>query len=629
MQIAPLDPDRIDDAVALWRRSGLTRPWNDPADDARLALDGPASTVLAGLDDGALIATAMVGHDGHRGWVYYLAVDEAARGRGHGRAIMQACEAWLARRGVSKLNLMVRDDNSQVRGFYAALGYGGDDVAVLSRRLNGDQPAPAPGSMPASAPLSPADENEAPLAAAVQRFYAAPGATFTTPGHKRATWLHDPLLELDLPLATGADDAQLSNDHLGRAERLAAQLWSADFCRFSVGGSTHGNEALALAVGAPGERVAVSRNLHKSLFAGLILAGLEPVWMVPEVDSLSGLPVGVPIAEVERALAPGVRAVMLVEPSYVGVISDLEAIVERSHAAGVPVIVDQAWGSHLGLHPELPRGAMLAGADAMVISAHKTLTAFTQSSIVLARGDLVDPGRLNAAFELLNTTSPSAAVLASIDRSRALMARRGPELLERTLKLARWARAELQPVEGLTLLDESVVGRFAATGGFDPLKLVLLLAGTGASGFDVERDLAADGIRVEMADRDVLIPLLTIGDDEHSVRKLVAALVRSLDRRRGAPRAPSAASAWSVRPRAAMTPREAFFAPHERVSAADAGGRVCAETAAPYPPGIPVLAPGEIIDPELLARLRREAAAGSRVAYCSDPTLSTVLVVRR
>ncbi|MGH2929641.1 MAG: aminotransferase class I/II-fold pyridoxal phosphate-dependent enzyme, partial [Solirubrobacteraceae bacterium] len=247
---------------------------------------------------------------------------------------------------------------------------------------------------------------------------------------------------------------------------------------------------------------------------------------------------------------------------------------------------------------------------------------------VLARGDLLDRERLNAAFELLNTTSPSAAVLASIDRSRALMARRGPELLGRVLDLARWARTELAQIDGLELLDGSIVERFAAAGAFDPLKLVLLLAGTGADGFDVERDLAADGVRVEMADRDVVIPLLTIGDDERSVQKLVAALRSSLHRRRSAPRAPSAASAWSVRPRAAMTPREAFFAPHERVDAADAAGRVCAETAAPYPPGIPVLAPGEVVTAELIAALRAEAAAGTRVAYCSDPTLSTLLVVR-
>ncbi|MGH2858703.1 MAG: GNAT family acetyltransferase, partial [Solirubrobacteraceae bacterium] len=140
MQIAQLAPDRIDDAVALWRRSGLTRPWNDPGDDARLALQSPASTILVGLDGDALLATAMVGHDGHRGWVYYLAVQEGARGRGHGRAMMSACEAWLAERGVAKLNLMVRGDNAGARGFYAALGYGGDDVMVLSRRLNGDLP---------------------------------------------------------------------------------------------------------------------------------------------------------------------------------------------------------------------------------------------------------------------------------------------------------------------------------------------------------------------------------------------------------------------------------------------------------------------------------------------------------
>lgn len=471
-------------------------------------------------------------------------------------------------------------------------------------------------------------QRDAPLAAAVGRFYSESPTSFTTPGHKRAAWLADPLLKLDLPMATGPDDAQLSADYLGRAERLAAELWSADFCRFSVNGSTHGNEAFALSLGGPGDRVAVSRNLHKSLFSGLILAGLEPVWLHPDIDRDTGLPVGMPVCEVERALERGVSAVILVEPSYVGVISDLAAIVQRAHAAGVPVIVDQAWGSHLGLHPELPIGAMRAGADGMIISAHKTLAAFTQGAIVLARGDLLDHQRLNAAFELLNTTSPSAAIAASIDRARQIMASRGHELLSRTLELAHRFRRELSNVEGLRILDDGLVAGHPAVAAFDPLKLVLLLPGTGANGFEVEDDLWEVGVRLEMADRDVLIPLLTIGDDDTTVDRLIAGLRDSLARRRGKARPSSTGSMWRVQPDAVMTPRDAFFAPRERVDADRAVGRISAETAAPYPPGVPVLAPGEIIAADMLAQLRAEAAAGSRVAYCSDPTLNTLLVVR-
>jgi ribosomal protein S18 acetylase RimI-like enzyme len=136
MQIGPLALSQVAAAAALWDDAGLTRPWNDPLDDLRRALDGPASTVLAGVEDDLLIATAVVGHDGHRGWIYYLAVHPEARGRGHGRAMIRACEAWLAERGVPKLNVAVRGDNASARGFYTALGYGTEDVVVMSRRLD-------------------------------------------------------------------------------------------------------------------------------------------------------------------------------------------------------------------------------------------------------------------------------------------------------------------------------------------------------------------------------------------------------------------------------------------------------------------------------------------------------------
>ena len=459
---------------------------------------------------------------------------------------------------------------------------------------------------------------ESPLADAVDRFLADPGTTFTVPGHKRSPELADALLQLDLPLVSGADDSRMTGDVLGRAERLAAQLWGADMCRFSVSGSTHGNQAFALAVARPGDKVIVARTLHKSLHAGLVLAGLEPVWVRPEVDATTGLSLGVPAPAVEQALAeaPDARAVFLVEPSYIGRLSDIEAIAGLTHAAGVPLVVDQAWGAHLGFHPALPKHAIARGADGMVTSTHKNLTAFTQGSIVLARGERIDLARLDECFELLHTTSPSAAIMASSDRARALIEERGPELLGRTIEIVADARRRLSQVEGLTVVDAD-----------DPTKLVLALAGTGADGFEVERDLFGRGIRLEMADRDTLVPIVTLADTAETVGRLADGVADSVAARRGKPRPPASSTVWSLVAEVVMSPRDAYFAPRRRVAWRDAVGRIAAETAAPYPPGIPALAPGELISSEILGALRDEAAAGSRMAYCSDPTLDTLLVV--
>jgi arginine decarboxylase len=186
----------------------------------------------------------------------------------------------------------------------------------------------------------------------------------------------------------------------------------------------------------------VARNLHKSLLMGLVLAGLEPVWAHPSVDPGTGLALTVPVSEIERALtdAPDARAVFLVEPSFFGVVGDIARTSALAHAAGIPVIVDQAWGSHLGFHPDVPPTALSQGADAEVVSTHKTLAAFTQSSLLLARSGVIDLARLDEAFDALNTTSPSAAIYGSIDRMRRRMARDGEELVGEAVRLAGRAR---------------------------------------------------------------------------------------------------------------------------------------------------------------------------------------------
>jgi lysine decarboxylase len=345
------------------------------------------------------------------------------------------------------------------------------------------------------------------------------------------------------------------------------------------------------------------------------------------LDPATGMPIGVAVEEVDSALRanPDARAVLVTEPGYLGTLSDLAGIVEVAHGFGVPVVVDQAWGAHLGSHPQLPAHAMALGADAMVTSIHKLLPGYTQASLVCARTRYLDRDRLERGFEASHTTSPAGTVMASIDACRALMEARGPELLERLLGAVRAARRRLRSeLPGLEVPDEHSF----APGRFDPTRLVVLLAKAGADGVEVDRLLLSENLPVELADRDTLVPIVTVADDEATLGTLVDALVPAIRASSGPPRAPSTALSWRVRPVNVMTPRAAFFAAHETLAADLAVGRVSAELIAPYPPGVPVLAPGELITEELLGALRAVAAEGVRVAYAADPSLSTLEVVR-
>jgi lysine decarboxylase len=451
---------------------------------------------------------------------------------------------------------------------------------------------------------------------------------FTIPGHKQRTDLVGDVVRGDVPLHGGLDTVSLSGGLLAEAERRAARLWSADWCRFSVGGSTHGNQALALALGRPGRRVVASRTLHRSLLLGLVLAGLEPVWVYPSIDAATGLPAAVPVPAVKAALErhPDACAVLLGDPSYVGTTSDLAGHARVAHAHAVPLIVDAAWGPHFGFSPALPPHALALGADAMVISAHKALPAWSQGAIVLARtsGRLLDTGRLERGFEATHTTSPAGAVLASIDAARALLERSGPQLGERLVSVVAAARDRISAVPGLVALRSPLPGG----GILEPSKLVVHLAGTGADGRALEADLIAGGLPVEMADTDTLVAIVTMADDATTLARLTDALIESVERHRGRPRDPIGSASWTVSPQVAVPPREAFFAAHETVSADAAVGRVSAELIAPYPPGIPVLAPGEVITAAALAALRAGRAGGGRIAYAADPALATFQVLR-
>jgi arginine decarboxylase len=268
---------------------------------------------------------------------------------------------------------------------------------------------------------------DAPLLDAWLRFQESRPTPFTIPGHKQRTDLVGDVVAGDVPLYAGLDTMKLAAGVLAEAEARAARLWGADVCRFSTGGATHANQAVTLALGGEGDRVVVSRTLHRSLLLGLVLAGLVPVWVRPEVDPDTGLPLGVAPATVQRALDehPEARAVLVGDPSYVGTVGDVAGVAEVAHRHGVPLVVDAAWAAHFGFHPELPRHPLQLGADVMITSAHKTLPAWSQAALVLARTERVDAARLGTGVEATATTSPAGAVLASIDAARALLERDG------------------------------------------------------------------------------------------------------------------------------------------------------------------------------------------------------------
>lgn len=462
--------------------------------------------------------------------------------------------------------------------------------------------------------------DDAPLLDAWLRFHEQAPTPFTIPGHKQRHDLVGDVVAGDVPLYAGLDTMKLAAGVLVEAEARAARLWGADVCRFSTGGATHANQAVALALGREGDRVVVSRTLHRSLLLGLVLGGLEPVWVRPDVDPATGLPLGVPPAEVARALAehPEAVAVLVGDPSYVGTVGDVAGLAEVAHRHGVPLVVDAAWAAHFGFHPDLPRHPLQLGADVVVTSAHKTLPAWSQAALVLARTERVDAARLDAGVEATATTSPAGAVLASIDAARALLERDGERLLGPVVEATRAARRRLAEVEGLAVLDGP---------GVDPLKLTVLLHGTGADGIAVERDLLAAGLPVEAAERDLLVAVVSLADTTRSLDALTTALVASVERHRGEPRAVVGPAAYAVTPEQVLPPRTAYFAAHETVPSDEAVGRVCAELVAPYPPGIPVLAAGERVTAAALAALREARASGVRIAYAADPTLATLRVV--
>ena len=482
------------------------------------------------------------------------------------------------------------------------------------------------------------DHRRAPLVEALARYQQHGTIPFSTPGHKLGVGADPEIVErlgsaafsADIPLGGGIDDSHFRGDTLGQAEALGADAWGAERSFYLVNGSSAGNQAFLLATIQPGDEVVIARDIHKSLLVALILTGARPIYIAPRLHDTLQVGLGLDAVDVAAALDahPAARLVVLVSPSYCGVASDLAAIATVAHERGALLFVDEAWAPHIQFHPALPRSAMQSGADGAVASVHKMLAGLTQASVLHLQGPRVDIARVATAVGMVQTTSPSATILASIDAARRQMALDGERLLERTIALAERARRLLNALPGVSVLSADRLGIDPCR--FDPTKLVIDVHELGLSGFAAEHALRDRfAIQPEMSDLVGVACLITIGDTEHSIDRLTTAFTRLSAERPGPAGGSHLRSTGSaIAPgEQALSPREAFFAPSRAVPLADTVGQVSAELVIPYPPGIPVLAPGDIISGEKIEYLQHGVSLGMYLSGPADPRLATLRIV--
>ncbi|WP_204137792.1 aminotransferase class I/II-fold pyridoxal phosphate-dependent enzyme [Halomicronema sp. CCY15110] len=479
------------------------------------------------------------------------------------------------------------------------------------------------------------------LASAARREHAA----FYAPGHKRGQGaslaLQDLVgwgLQADLPELPELDNLFAPTGPIAAAQALAAQAFGADATHFLANGSTCGLQAALLAVSGPGDQVLIPRNAHQSVFAGLVLAGAMPLYLAPWHDDLWDLAFGVTAAHIEHALQtyPAIHTVVVVSPSYHGVCADLAAIARGVHQHGAILIVDEAHGAHLGWHPDLPQGAIAAGADLVIQSTHKTLGAMTQAAMLHVQGSRVNRDRLRQALQLTQSTSPNYLLLASLDAARQQLATAGPDLLAQTLAIAQQVRSDLQHLKDFTVLSPAHLSSAPSPFQLDPTRLVVDVARLGITGFAADEFLhEQQHVTAELPTLRQLAFILSLGNrppDGDRLAAAFAALVEQAAAWRSSHDCPPGVS--DCRPAPAplsqppLTPREAFFATAIAVPIQQAVGQVAADALCPYPPGIPLVLAGERITAAAIAALQQIHQAGGVITGNPDQTWQTVRVIQ-
>lgn len=443
------------------------------------------------------------------------------------------------------------------------------------------------------------------------------------------SFIGDNALSIDLINIAPLDDLHQPMGVIEDAQKLAADAYGADHTFFSVQGTSGAIMTMIMTVCSEGDKIIVPRNVHKSVLAAIIFVGAKPVFIQPARDKNLGIDHGIPTRSVRRALEkhPDAKAVLVINPTYYGVCTNLKEIVDLVHSYNMPVLVDEAHGVLIHFHDKLPMSAMEAGADMAATSVHKLGGSMTQSSVLNVKGNRVNPKRIQTIISMLTTTSTSYILLASLDTARRHLALNGHAMAERTIELAQYTRKQINEISNLYCFGEEILGE-EATYNFDPTKICVHVRKLGITGFEVENWLRDHyNIEVEMSDMYNILCLITPGDTQENVDTLLEALRELSHMNDDVVEVKEVVIKVPAIPQLTLTPRDAFYGETEILPFKDAADRIIAEFIYVYPPGIPILLPGEVITQELIDYIVEHVEVGLPVKGPEDRSVQNVKVI--
>lgn len=479
-----------------------------------------------------------------------------------------------------------------------------------------------------------AEKTRTPLVTALLNYKDADVYPLHTPGHKGGRGLLPQLNQqlgagaiMDVSLMSELDDIHEPVSCIKEAQQLAAELYGSDACFWAVNGTTQAIHAMLLTALDPGEKLLLPRNAHRSVAGGLILGGIEAVYLQPELQPDFGLQLQVTPQAVATALAadPAIRAVLLTSPSYYGIAADVRAIAELCHAHDAVLLVDEAHGPHLGFSELLPPSALQCGADACAQSTHKLLGAMTQCSMLQVRGKRLDLQRAADVMSVLTTTSPNYLLMASLDAARAQLAAHGRSMAEQAVQAAAKLRQLCSAHAGLRVLSAADCHGLR----LDSTKVTVNFAAWGYSGVEVGERLRQARIAVELTDAANVLFLVTYADttaDYDAALARIEAVLCELEQAKRPP-LPTPRTLPAPTTQSSLPLREVFYRPKRSLPLAAAVGAICGEQVSFYPPGIPVLLPGERITAEIIHWCEQQKALGLPVSGLADSTLTTIRIV--
>ena len=481
------------------------------------------------------------------------------------------------------------------------------------------------------------DHRETPLFNALRNHAEQEPIQFHIPGHKKGngsdpefrSFIGDNALSIDLINIAPLDDLHQPLGVIDQAQKLAADAFGADYTYFSVQGTSGAIMTMILTVCSPGDKIIIPRNIHKSVLSAIIFAGARPVFISPAQDKNLGIDHGITIRSVRKALERhrDAKALLVINPTYYGICANLKEIVELVHSYNIPVLVDEAHGVLIHFNKKLPMSAMEAGADMAATSVHKLGGSMTQSSVLNVKGGLINPQRVQTILSMLTTTSTSYILLASLDTSRRHLALYGEQLADYAIDLATEARNAINQIPGLYCFGEDILGG-EATYDYDPTKVTIHVRHLGITGYDTENWLREHfNIEIEMSDMYNILCLITPGDTAETVQKLIIALKTLSETYFEGAKARELVVRVPDIPQLSLTPRDAFYAETERIPFKESAGRIIAEFIYVYPPGIPILLPGEVISQKNIDYIIEHVEVGLPVKGPEDRSIEFVKVI--